>query len=271
MNVFDLPVHPAAAVFPMLPDDELDELAADIKANGLAHALAVKDGVLIDGRNRREACRRAGVEPHVEELNGVDPVAYVLSSNIARRHLTKGQRAMSVAMLYPEAEKGGRGKRGASAKSDTKNVRVSGQYLTEARTVLHWVPELADRVMAGTKPLNEAYVEAQRLKDQAESEPRRLERLRERAPDLADLVDESRMTLLEAESAYQTRQEDQRRQRQAVLDTLDGLERLIDVFAEGKRRAHIVEQLQQPEDHRRAQTILQQWIANLSATLELLR
>lgn len=45
----------------MLAEDELNELAADMKANGLIHPLVVKEGVLIDGRNRREACRIAGV------------------------------------------------------------------------------------------------------------------------------------------------------------------------------------------------------------------
>ena len=42
---------------------------------------------------------------------------------------------------------------------------------------------------------------------------RRLARLRERAPDLADLVDEGRMRLTEAQSAWQTREEDARRAR----------------------------------------------------------
>jgi hypothetical protein len=31
----ELAVHPVAALFPMLADDELDELAADIKERGL--------------------------------------------------------------------------------------------------------------------------------------------------------------------------------------------------------------------------------------------
>jgi ParB-like chromosome segregation protein Spo0J len=46
-------VHPVANLFPMLPDDELQELADDIRANGLQHPIVLdKDGVLIDGRNR---------------------------------------------------------------------------------------------------------------------------------------------------------------------------------------------------------------------------
>ena len=92
-------VHPFAARFPMLPDDELQELAADIKANGLKEPIVVDDsGLLIDGRNRREACRIAGIEPAVRRLNGEDPIAFILSRNVTRRHLSKGQRAMAAAI-----------------------------------------------------------------------------------------------------------------------------------------------------------------------------
>jgi hypothetical protein len=265
MNVFEMKVHPAAEVFPMLSEDELSELADDIKANGLLQPIVIKGDLLVDGRNRREACRRAGVEPRVEELNGTDPVAYILATNVNRRHLTKGQRAMAVAKLYPESpEKGGRGK------TTVLNTVVSGNYVTHARTVLRWMPEIADMVMAGTKPLNEAYTEAQRLKEQADSEPARLARLRERAPDLADLVDEGRMRLTEAESAYLTREEDVRRERQAILNVIDGFERMVDEFSDGKRRAHLVAHLQ-PEDRKRARATLTQWIKNLTATVEALQ
>ena len=44
------------------------------------------------------------MKPEFSKLNGHDPVAFILSSNIARRHMTKGQQAMAVAMIYPEVE-----------------------------------------------------------------------------------------------------------------------------------------------------------------------
>lgn len=263
-TIFDLPVHPAADVFPMLSDDDLDDLIADIKTNGLLQPLIVKAGELVDGRNRREACRRAGVEPRVEELNGTDPIAYILAVNVNRRHLTKGQRAMAVARLYPEPVKGGRGKK-ASVPEGFSQGKIS-----EARTVLRWIPELADRVLAGTTPLDEAYAEAQRLKKQADEEPPRLARLREQAPDLADLVDEGRMRLTEAESAQATRLEDERRQRQANLDILNGLDRMFVVFADDKQRSNFVESLT-ADDRRRASALLLAWITNLSATVEAFR
>jgi hypothetical protein len=263
VTVFQLPVHPAANVFPMLSEEELNELAADIKANGLLQPLIVKDGVLIDGRNRREACKRAGVTPRLEELNGIDPVAYILSANINRRHLSKGQRAMAVAKLYPEPEKGGRGKTNPLKIKEFPNAG----YVSQARTVLSWLPQVANAVLAGTKSLAEAYQEAQRLKEQADAEPKRFERLRERASDLADLVDEGRMSLPEAESAYTTRLGEERRARQAVLDVLEGLERHLDLFAEGPRRQHVIEILRAaPDEQQRVRALIRQWIRNLSDT-----
>src|SRR5262245_12525413 len=101
MDVFTLQVH-SAAILPMLPDDEFDELAADIKATGLHLRIVLQGGQLIDGRKRREACRRAGIEPRVVDLSVADPIAYIISTHVVRRHLSKGQRAMAIAKLYPE-------------------------------------------------------------------------------------------------------------------------------------------------------------------------
>jgi hypothetical protein len=54
-------VHPAAALFPLMNGEELGALAMDIKENGLKEAIVVIDGMILDGRNRFLACRRAGV------------------------------------------------------------------------------------------------------------------------------------------------------------------------------------------------------------------
>ena len=51
---------------------------------------------------------------------------------------------MAVAKLYPESRQG---KRGTSSKND--EVNVASSYVREARTVLRWLPEIADLVMAG--------------------------------------------------------------------------------------------------------------------------
>lgn len=123
----------------MMEEEELDELAQDIKANGLQQPLVVGEidanPVLIDGRNRREACKRAGMVPHHVLLDGQDPVAYIVSANINRRHMTKSQRAIVVARIYPEPEKGGRGKKSSVTKE------FSDERLSLARTVIRHAPE----------------------------------------------------------------------------------------------------------------------------------
>lgn len=153
MDLSNLKIHPAAAVFPMLSDDELAELADDIRQNGLNHPLVVAEvngeTVLVDGRNRLRACRLAGVEPEVIRFDG-DPASLIISQNIRRRHLSKGQIAMVLAKICPEGQQGKRG-------TSLGNNEVSGAYVRKARAVLSQEPGLADDVLAGSRSLDDAY------------------------------------------------------------------------------------------------------------------
>ena len=90
------PIHPAANIFP-LDADNIDELAANIKEHGLRDPIEILDGKIVDGRRRSLACRLAGVEPIVRQVSPDDPVQYVLSLNLHRRHLTTSQRALVAA------------------------------------------------------------------------------------------------------------------------------------------------------------------------------
>lgn len=201
IDVFNLPVFADAAIFPMIPPDELAELADDIKENGLNEPLVIGkiygEWMLVDGRNRLAACRLAGIEPHVRVLEG-DPKAYVLSANINRRHMTKGQRAMAVARMYPEPEKGGRGNKINSSKNEDFK-KISTGNLSQARTIIAYAPDFVDSVISGAVSLSDAYKEAKARKEDAESEESRFAELQAQAPDLSDLVKEERMTLPEAD------------------------------------------------------------------------
>lgn len=69
--------HPAANLFPMLPKEEMKELADDIKTHGLIHSIILFDGKILDGRNRYVACGIAGVAPHFEKFSaGCSPTEY---------------------------------------------------------------------------------------------------------------------------------------------------------------------------------------------------
>jgi hypothetical protein len=131
------PVHQSADLFPMMTDEELADLAAGIKANGLLHPIVVdKEGALIDGRNHARACEIAGVEPSTMVFDGDDPRAFILAMNIKRRHMTKGQQVMAVAMMYPEPEKGGKGKRSRIQEGLDEPRKTFQNRLSQARTVL---------------------------------------------------------------------------------------------------------------------------------------
>jgi len=100
--------HPAACIFPMLPDDELRQLADDIKTNGQNEPCVICDGMVLDGRNRWMACKLLGIKAKTVNESPTDPVAYVMSMNLHRRHLTPSQASMCAARardLYEQQAK----------------------------------------------------------------------------------------------------------------------------------------------------------------------
>jgi ParB-like chromosome segregation protein Spo0J len=93
-------IHPACAVIPLPPEEEINELANSIRTSGLLEPITLtKDQLLLDGRCRLKACTIAGVEVRTEIFQGDDPVMFVLDKNIRRRHLSKVQREIAVAQL----------------------------------------------------------------------------------------------------------------------------------------------------------------------------
>jgi protein gp37/ParB-like chromosome segregation protein Spo0J len=101
-------VHPFADAFPLIEGNDFEELIADIKRQGLRTPIVLShDGkVLIDGRNRWRACDAAGVDAVFEKLPERYTEAmildFIVSTNMARRHLNPGQRA-AVAFAYKGA------------------------------------------------------------------------------------------------------------------------------------------------------------------------
>ena len=91
--------HPLANIFPLVEGPDFDELVADIREHGLHGPIVLHEGMILDGRNRLRACIAAGIEPTFTAYTGDDPVAYVISLNLRRRHLDESQRAMVAAKL----------------------------------------------------------------------------------------------------------------------------------------------------------------------------
>lgn len=92
----DTPFHEAASIFPLMEGKDLEALADDIRKNGLQLPIEIFEDAVLEGRNRYRACLLAGIDPedHMIEVDPPDPVAYVVSMNLHRRHLDESQRAM---------------------------------------------------------------------------------------------------------------------------------------------------------------------------------
>ena len=235
INVFELPTHEDAEIFDMWSDERLDNLATDIQENGFdpRYPLTVSeiDGqwILIDGRNRREACRRIDFNPPVY-ISTIDPKLAIARSNLQNHDQTQGQKAMRWAMLYP-----GSGKKGGDRKSNISNIfdadpeGVSKVYVAKARYVWHKNPKidgenhprLAKDVAAGLLTLTEAYELTQadvkrREEEEAirQANAEKLNNVRARYPNLAALVDDERLSLAQAiASAEQSDRETEERER----------------------------------------------------------
>ena len=186
----EMKVHPFAERFPMLPQDQLQDLADDIAAHGQVYPIMVDaDGMLLDGRNRLAACKLAGVEPKIETWSGDRPEDYILSVNVHRRHISKGAQAMAIALVHQEAtHKGGRGK-----KNPVTELLGLQQQVKLSRSIIREFGEDSAEVkavMAG-QSLNDTYEKGreqkrliEELEKLQEDRRRELEQLLKEYPDL---------------------------------------------------------------------------------------
>jgi hypothetical protein len=155
-----LPIHPAAELFPLMSEAELRELGEDIKKHGLSYLVTLwRDGVdgklyLLDGRNRLDAMEKVGIKffmtmtairtPNGKTLSHTlpgrpglyalktDPYAFVLSANIARRHLTADQKRDLIAKVL-------------KATPDTSNRQIAKQVKADDKTVAKVRADLESR------------------------------------------------------------------------------------------------------------------------------
>jgi hypothetical protein len=99
--------HPLSEIFPAMEGTEYAALVADIEAHGQIQPLVMYQGKILDGRNRARACEKLGIKPKTTDYRGTDPLGYVLSLNLSRRHLSESQRAMVAARVSELSERGG--------------------------------------------------------------------------------------------------------------------------------------------------------------------
>lgn len=140
-----LPHHPLAALFPMLSED--------IATRGQEEPVWLLDGQILDGRNREAACALLGIDAWTKEYEGNDPLGFVLSLNLHRRHLSESQRAM-VAARVVDWERGMNQNTAGSANLQTREaarrLSISERAVAAAKRVRdNGVEALSDAIRDG--------------------------------------------------------------------------------------------------------------------------
>lgn len=160
--------HPAAELFPMMSGGEFAALKEDIRQNGQRERALLFGGKVLDGRNRIKACEELGIKPDIAEIEECpDPVGFVLSKNLHRRHLTESQRAM-IAAKVANIKREDTLKRGDSRSANLPNgavtqtqaaelLNVSPRSVTAANRVRNFcVPEVQQAVERGELTVSRA-------------------------------------------------------------------------------------------------------------------
>jgi hypothetical protein len=170
--------HPLANIFPLMEGAAFDALVADIKANGVLDPLVMFEEQLLDGRNRWRAAEAAGIKITGRDLRQFDPkkdgdpLAWVISKNLQRRHLDESQRADVAAQVanMPQGARTDLTPIGLKSQADAaKALNVSLRSLTRAAAVRknkNTTPELQRAVVQGHLTVNLAARAVKLSKDQ---------------------------------------------------------------------------------------------------------
>ena len=207
--------HWVADMYP-LNETDVSALAEDIKTNGqIAPIKMLKDGRIIDGRNRWIACQKAGVEPLIdvinpdgEEVTDEKLFALATSCNSMRRDLTTSERAVASAVawkrLFPNGKAdqnvGGRGKKTESENGlsfedfASQSFKVGKSYAKQALAIANYSPELLE---AAKESLDGAYKTYQSEKLKREEDKRNRQLLVDH-PDLKERVANGNLSAEEA-------------------------------------------------------------------------
>ncbi len=172
-TVHGMKFHDLASLFPMMGDDEYQALVRDIDRNGLLEPIWLYEGKIIDGRNRYRACLELNIDPQFRTWQGSgSPLAFVISLNLNRRHLTSSQKAvvaLEVEKHLAQEARQQQGRRSDLLQKSAKSLRplhaaqeagklvgTNRQYVIAAKQINKSAPELLETVRSGKLTIPEA-------------------------------------------------------------------------------------------------------------------
>jgi hypothetical protein len=158
--------HPLAKLLPEMSWVEYVSTKDDIRRNGIVDPIVVtSDGLLLDGVHRSRIADELGITPPTLVYVGSDPLTFVLSKNVFRRHLTTSQRAMFAAKIRRFAN--------ATQEQMARSMGVSKRMVEMAELILSDITrDNASNIIAierGEMAVSKAHAEIQEgIKAQAE-------------------------------------------------------------------------------------------------------
>lgn len=197
-RIGDYLVHPVAALFPMLQAEEYEKFKLSIEDQGQQVPIIVQDKVIIDGRNRMQACLDLGIEPLTEEYSSPLSVhKFIIAMNIRRRSLTQDQKTQlsDAAIRWAVADRNRQ--KQLTGKSEDGMAGGRGHKKQEPATAENLTPKsgegLHDRHQRETAGQIAALAETSRYKAEQAI------RVADHSPELTQQVIEGKISLKEAD------------------------------------------------------------------------
>ena len=156
--------HEYANLFPMMSHDEIKMLCEDMQEHGYdsGQPITLYNGLILDGRNRQLAADTVGVTANYIEYAGEDPLAFVLSRNLHRRHLNESQRAIVASRLATmhlgdnQYKSGSANLQTLSQSEAAEKLNVSPRTVATVKAIERDAPEYIPRIESGEMTANEA-------------------------------------------------------------------------------------------------------------------
>lgn len=198
--------HPIANIWPMMGEEQYQELKSDIEQNGCINKIWLYEGKILDGRNRYKACQELNQHFSFLEYKGDEPIQFAISLNMKRRHLTSAQKAALAVKIEPifaaEAKKRQQAAGGDHSKKADKAVdkkiyqpannepkkrkeqalqqaakalNTNHEYVSKAKKIEKESPETFELLLEGKVSMKEASKEVRKKpdKDWTEDEKQR--------------------------------------------------------------------------------------------------
>ncbi len=162
--------------------EEFKIFTEDIRANGVREPITIFEDKILEGRNRYRAGRYKLNEGNFRPYTGTDPLGFVISANVHRRHLDTSQRAMTAARLVTSKLGDNQHKNGLTTGQAAKMLNVSEASVKNAKLVIEKAaPEVLKKVEEGKARIGTVLALVDKPKDQQVQELKRIEDARKAA------------------------------------------------------------------------------------------